>query len=63
MADGNERKQWEGLSKAVSLLREVVRILDVDESEGETSQNNLLSSVSKSLENQPLTSRQYINNL
>lgn len=63
MADGNERKQCEGLSKAVSLLREVVRIIDVDESEGETSQNNLLSSVSTSLENQPSTSRQYINNL
>ena len=63
MADGDERKQCEGFSKAVSLLREVVRILDVNKSEGETSQNNVLSSVSMSLENQPSTSRQYINNL
>lgn len=58
MADGDKRKSCEGFSRAVSLLREVVGILDVDENEGETSQNNL-SSLSTSVETQPSTSRQY----
>ncbi len=70
MADSDKRedkrKSCEDFSRAVSLLREVVGILDVDKSEGETSQNNLSSlstsletQPSASLETQPSTSRQY----
>ena len=60
MADGDKdkRKSCEGFSRAVSLLREVVGILDGGKNEGETSQNNL-SSLSAPLDSQPSTSRQY----
>ncbi len=54
----DKQKSCEDISRAVSLLQEVVHILDVDKSEGETFQNNL-SSLSTSLETQPLMLRQY----